>query len=284
MAAGGRQCLCHRRHVLNFRLTGPGLYLLGLLVLPGLLVSGSALAARALDDAGHFDASLLQIDEAEYLGDRAADVPVTTEHGQSTLATLMADKPTLLMLAYYGCGHSCPVTLKNLGRLEIGAAPEEFKVLILSFDPLDTLDTMGAAQTALGEVPDNWTFGLLDEAASRRLADSVGFRFFFSERDQVFVHPAVLVFLSPESEVMRYLFGAQPRARDIELALVESRNRTPRLGEVVDMFKLSCFQFDASRSRYVLHPTVIFGGAGIAMLGLVGLAALASRKHSLGDS
>jgi hypothetical protein len=50
------------------------------------------------------------------------------------------------------------------------------------------------------------------------------------------------------------------------------------------MFKLSCFQFDASRSRYVLHPTVIFGGAGIAMLGLVGLATLASRKHSLGES
>ena len=48
----------------------------------------------------------------------------------------------------------------------------------------------------------------------------MGFRFFYSETDQVFVHPAVLVFLSPEREVMRYLYGL-PAPGDVDLALID---------------------------------------------------------------
>lgn len=237
---------------------------------------------RALDQAGDFDAGLLRIDEAAYLGKAVPDVTVITEEGERGLAELIGGKPTIVLLAYYGCGHSCPVTMRNLRATNVGMGREDYRVLVLSFDVRDTLDSLRAARDALGEVPDNWSFGLLGEEEARRLTESVGFRFFFSERDQVFVHPAVLVFLSPQAEVMRYLFGAEPRAQDIDLALVESRDRAPRLGEVVDMLMLSCFQFDATRSRYVLHPTVIFGGAGIGLLGLVGIAVLASRKNSLG--
>lgn len=254
-------------------------------VLIGLWLTATAsFAMRATDQAGDFDAGLLRIDEAAYLGKAVPDVTVTTEAGARRLAELIAGRPTIVLLAYYGCGHSCPVTMRNLQATDVGAASEDYRVLVLSFDVRDTVDSLRAARGSLGEIPDNWIFGLLGEDEGRRLTESVGFRFFYSERDQVFVHPAVLVFLSPEGEVMRYLFGAEPRARDVELALVESRNRTPRLGEVVDMLMLSCFQFDATRSRYVLHPTVIFGGAGLGVLGLVGVAVFASRKNSLGDT
>jgi hypothetical protein len=82
---------------------------------------------------------------------------------------------------------------------------------------------------------------------------------------------------------MRYLHGTEPREQDIKLALIESRNRVPRMNELFDTVKLTCFQFDASRSRYVLHPTLIFGGAGIGVLGIAGLVTLAFKRDSKGE-
>jgi len=245
-----------------------------------LMVWGQAFAMRAEGDGGRFDADLLRIDEASYLGRELDNVTVLTETGEFLLSDLIANQPAILQLAYYGCGHACPVMLRNLSQLQLESSTEDYRVLVLSFDAKDTLESLRDAKRALGDIPGNWTFGLLADDEIQRLTDSTGFRFFFSESDQVFVHPSVLIFLSPDGEIMRYLFGSDFRARDIDLALVESRDRVSRLGEIVDMLKLSCFQFDAARSRYVLHPTVIFGIAGIGMLGLVGLAAFASRKHS----
>ncbi len=237
---------------------------------------------QVLDRDDRFDTSLLRIDEAAHLGGTVPDVSVITLAGQHSLYELIGAKPTILLLAYYSCGHSCPVTIRGLAGVDIAARTDDYQVLVLSFDPEDSQAAMKGVRSSLESVPPNWTFGILPDGANRQLTDAVGYKYFFSERDQLYVHPAVLVFLSPEGRVMRYLYGAEPQADDVELALIESRGRAPRLNELVDMVKLTCFQFDQSRSRYVLHPTVIFGGAGFALLGLVGLATLASKKTSRG--
>lgn len=234
------------------------------------------------DEEDQFDTSLLRIDEASHLSTSVPNVTVQTANGPRKLYELISEKPTMVLLAYYSCGHTCPVTIRNLAQLNVDTPGSDYQVLILSFDVSDTMETMQGARSALDEVPENWTFGLLGAEENTRLTEAVGFNFFFSERDQTFVHPAVLVFLSPQGEVMRYLYGAQPRGEDVELALLESRNRTPALNEFIDMVKLTCFQYDASKSRYVLHPTIIFGSAGFGVLGLVGLATIASRKNSRG--
>ncbi len=259
------------------------------ILLASLLAAGPAQGAsvntmRDLERSDRLDTALLRVDEMEHLGKRVPDVQVITADGARSLHELMAGKPTILLLAYYSCGHTCPATIRSLADLQLDEARDDYQVVILSFDPADELAGMQGVAGSLDGVPDNWTFGILPEGENVRLTESVGFRYFFSERDQLYVHPAVLIFLSPEAEVMRYLYGAQPRASDVELALIESRNRAPRLNEFVDMLKLTCFQFDSSRSRYVLHPTIIFGTAGFALLGLVGLTTLASRKTSRGTT
>ncbi len=229
-----------------------------------------------------FDTSLLRVDEARHLRTSVPNVTVLTADGPRELYDLIDEKPTIVQLAYFTCAHTCPITLHNLAHLDVDASSSDYQMIILSFDVNDTVETMHAVQSTLDQVPENWVFGLLPAEDITRLTESVGFNFFFSERDQTFVHPAVLVFLSPQGEVMRYLYGIDPRREDVELALIESRNRSPVLNEIVDMVRLTCFQYDASKSRYVLHPTVIFGGAGFGLLGLVGLVALAYKKDPEG--
>ncbi len=273
MAAGCGECLFDRRHGLNVR----GLILLALLcsALPGY-------GLRVQDKDDRLDASILRIDEAARLGALVPDVEIITEEGPQSLHALIAQRPTILVLSYYSCGHTCPVTIRNLAAIEAEALGVAHQVLVVSFDSADTVATMRGVRESMGAAKANWTFGLLSEDNSRRLTEAVGFKYFFSERDQLYVHPAVLTFLSPEGQIMRYLYGAEPRTDDVSLALLETKRGTATLNEFVDMLKLTCFQFDGRRSRYVLHPTVIFGGAGLGVLGLVGLATLASRKHSRG--
>ncbi len=235
-----------------------------------------------IHDDDQFDTSLLRVDEATHLSTSVPNVTVLTAAGPRELYDLIDEKPTIVQLAYFSCRHTCPMTLRNLAQLDIDASSSDYQMIILSFDVNDTVDTMQAAQSTLDHVPENWTFGLLPAQDITRLTESVGFDFFYSEPDQTFVHPAVLVFLSPKGEVMRYLYGIDPRREDVELALIESRDRKPALNEFVDMVRLTCFQYDASKSRYVLHPTVIFGGAGFGLLGLVGLVAFTYKKDPEG--
>jgi len=254
-----------------------------LVLLPVLVWIAPATASYnriALHDA--FDPALLRIEEGRYLGQPVPDVQVVTESGPARLHGLIADRPTILLLAYYTCHGPCPTTIRSLARTLRSLEGPEHRVVVLSFDPNDTLENLRHVKSTLGQVPDSWTFGLLPPEERARLTQSVGFTFFFSERDRTFVHPTVLVFLSPKGEVMRYLYGTEPRAQDINLALIETRNRVQRLNEFVDMVKLTCYRFDPARSRYVLHPTLLFGSIGIGVLGMTGLVAFLYKRDFKG--
>ncbi|MBI1865185.1 MAG: SCO family protein [Nitrospirae bacterium] len=223
----------------------------------------------ALQDA--FDPNALRIDEGWHLGQTVPDVSVQTESGQSRLYDLIDGRPTILILAYYTCHGPCPTTIRNLLEAVRPLEGGNYRVLVLSFDKNDTLENMRRVVRTVGPVPSSWTFGLLSPEDSQRLTQAVGFTFFFSERDRAFIHPTVLTFLSPNREVTRYLYGTSPREQDIRLALAESRDRIGRLNELVDMAALVCYRYDPSRSRYVIHPALIFGGIGLGVLGVTGI-------------
>lgn len=234
----------------------------------------------ALQDA--FDPALLRIDESRYIGQRVPNVEVITESGPARLHSLIADRPTILLLAYYTCDGACLTTIQNLARVLRAVDGPEYRVIVASFDANDSMENLRHVKSTLERVPDSWTFGLLPREESARLTQSVGFTFFFSERDRAFIHPSVLVFLSPKAEVMRYLYGTEPRAQDIELALIETRERVERLNDLVDVVRLTCYRYDPARSRYVLHPTLIFGSIGLGVLGMTGLLAFFYNKDSKG--
>ena len=64
---------------------------------------------------------------------------------------------------------------------------------------------------------------------------------------------------------MRYLYGTDPRLQDIPPGLIEARNRVGRLNELVDMATLGATATTRARSRYVIHPALIFGGIGLGV-------------------
>lgn len=238
---------------------------------------------KAFDDNDIFNPEILKIDERKYLGTFVPNVRILLEDGSvEDLYSLIKEKPTILLLSYYTCEGTCPVRVDNLKKLiqKTSLKDKDFRVLNLSFDKRDTLETLREFKKLHGPFTYHWVFGIIDKKSIHELTESVGFKFFFVERDKTFVHPNVYIFLSPEGRITRYLYGVKPSERDIRIALAESTQNKISLNSVIDLAYLVCFTYDPSRSRYVVNPTLLFGGIGFSALGLVILFALLMDKFS----
>ncbi len=244
-----------------------------------LAAAGAAAEVRTpLGTDGAIDPAALRIDEAQYLGTTIPDIALRTDSGSRSLRDALGGEPAIVALGYFGCRGVCPTTLRTLAD-SLRDVRRPHRVFVLSFDSRDTPQTLAAARAQLEPLPAGWTFALLAAEDAARLAAALGYRYYFVERERVFAHPNVLVFVAGDGRVTRYLYGPQPRRRDVELALAESADGIARAADVVAALTLACFTFDPTRSRYVLHPLLAFGGAGLGVLAIAGVAAIAWRPN-----
>lgn len=228
--------------------------------------------------ASHLDPAVLAIDEAKHLGaPLPPDVPLIGEDGQRFALGALFGKPLLLLLSYYGCDGSCPVMnrllAETIGGVKRFRAGEHFRVLTLSFDAKDDLHALQQFARALAIAPETrsgWHFALAaNRDAIERVASAAGYRYSWSVPDRVFVHPAVLIVLSSEGRIARYLPATSIGPRDIELALIEADwNRAARSGRVLDLLAGACFSYSYKDGRYVLNVP-LFAAAGSVTLGAV---------------
>ena len=212
------------------------------------------------------------------------DIVLQDEAGRKVKLGDMFGKPVILTLIYYTCDRICPQMMEGLAialpRLAKKAG-KDFRVVTVSFDVQDTpqvardakrnyLKAAGASFPA-----DTWPFLMGDRANIQRLTESVGFRY-KKDVPQGFIHPVVLIFLSPDGKISRYFsvtkyeYGAPYpisfSSFDLNLALEEAAQGKP----VTELRKavLYCFSHEPpGQSKF-------FYFIGIA--GLVTLAAMIS--------
>lgn len=196
------------------------------------------------------------------------------------LADLTADRPTVLVLAWYDCKNLCGFTLRALAEAVAGlpfALGKDYRVVTVSIDPTETpVDAAASRRTvlALAGQPDGdgWRFLVGREKVIAALAQAVGFRYGFDAETRQYAHPVGLVLLEPGGRVSRYLFGMRFPPRDLRLALVETGRG--ELGSVIDQIALRCHRFDPETGRYSLAVLTLLqvagGGSATLLFGLVG--------------
>jgi protein SCO1/2 len=199
----------------------------------------------------------------EHPADRVPlDVAFADERGKSvTFAELMDGKPAILTLNYYGCPGLCTPQLNDLAKslAEVKLAEnKDYKVITLSFNPSETPEEAARKKANLlasMQRPydaDAWKFLTGTEENIRKVTQSVGFHY---EKQvgpnsmEEYIHPAVLVALSPEGKITRYLNGIQQLPFDIQMALMEASKGTVR--PTIAKTLLFCFAFDAKNKTYV---------------------------------
>ena len=204
-------------------------------------------------------------------------------------------KPVILLLSYYGCDGTCPTmnselakVLNQVKRFELG---KDYRVLTVSFDKRDTPATAADFLTksaGMAAVPaitpealkSGWRHAVVKTGAVEQFAGEVGFRFFWSDAAKAFLHPNVLVFLTPEGRVARYIYGTRMDAKTVELAITDADwERISNSTAVFDMLTGACFSYNYAEGRYQVNYSLL-AGVGSLLLGvsLLLTGALAYRR------
>ncbi len=162
-------------------------------------------------------------------------------------------RPVILTLNYYRCPMLCGLQLNGLldALRELDwTAGENFQVLTVSFDPLETaslaqikrtnyLKEYGRPQAAAG-----WHFLTGRQRSIDALLDATGFRIRFNPKTNEWMHAAALILCTPDGRVSRYLKDVRYEPRTLRLSLVEASEG--KIGSTVDRFLLFCFHYDGS--------------------------------------
>lgn len=263
-----------------------------LMALMLVLAAQAALAARpaALPEST-IDPALLQIDELKHLGTPLdAGLALIDQDGNPFTLGELRGRPAILLLSYYGCDGTCSTfnrslahALEGVGRFRLGTG---YQVLTVSFDKQDTLETTRAFVAKAGlpaSLRAGWRHAVLRDGADiPRLSASLGFNFFWSRADQTFLHPNVMVFLTPDGRVARYLYGHRLDPDNIEKALIEADwNRIANSANVIDMLTGVCFSYSYAEGRYRFNPSLLVGlGSMLLGLSVIGLGAFIYRRKT----
>jgi len=222
------------------------------------------------------DPALEGIDVEEHPGDTIPfDIALTNDAGQEvTLGDYFADgKPVLLVMAYYTCPMLCNLVLNGVvdGSREMSLVPgQDYRLLTVSIDPNDTYELAGAKKANYvksldrPEASEGWTFFAATADQSKRLADAIGFKYYYDEDRQQYAHPALVTVLTGSGVISRYLYGIEFKERDLKLALMEASEG--KIGNTFDRILLYCYHYDPDAGGYTVFAANVMKLGGVATL------------------
>lgn len=235
-------------------------------------------------------AQLEQVTVEEHLGKTIPlDLPLVDHEGR---AVKLGDyfgkgRPVILNLGYYGCPMLCGLVTQGLlkGIKSLDYLPgREFDVVTVTIDPKE--DTKLAAEKRASLLEDlgrpgaekGWSFHTAAEADIERLARSVGFGYRWDEKSEEWAHAAVVVLISPEGKISRYLYGIEFSPKDLKLGLLEASEG--KVGSTVDRILLYCFHYDSDSQGYVLFARNVMKLGGVLTLVSLGAFLLVQWRRS----
>ncbi len=223
------------------------------------------------------DPAVVKIDEKNFLGQKIdMNYILTDNKGKEFPMGEVFGKPLILAMSYYRCDGACSVlnknlraTLQDVKRWKMG---QDYNVLTVSFDQHDTLETLNAFLPKSGfsdGLPDGWRMTTMKNKEDiLRLTGSMGYKFFWSPRDAMFLHPNVYIMISPKGRVTRYLYGASISGQDMEISITKAMGEELSPANVINFIIGACFSYNYKDGKYKVNiPLFIAGGA--LLLGLL---------------
>jgi protein SCO1/2 len=172
-------------------------------------------------------------------------------------------RPVILQLSYFGCPMLCTLVsqgmVDSLNDLTLTMG-KDYEAINVSFDPKEGPDLATMKKRSFVQAynrpagAESWHFLTGKPDAIKKLTSAVGFRYKWLEDSHQFSHPAVLMVLSPEGKISRYLYGVKYDPRTLRLAMVEASHG--KVGTTLDRIILTCCAFDPSTGKYT---TTIMG-------------------------
>ncbi len=202
-----------------------------------------------------------------------------------------ARQPVVLVMSYYECPMLCSFVregvLAALQQVTLNAG-RDFQVINISIDPLETpmmaagVKTITLQRYGRAGAEQGWHFLTGSEEQIRRVADAIGFKYFYDETIDQYAHAAGIVVLTPEGKTSRYFFGIEFNPSDLRLGIVEAS--AGKVGNAIDQFLLLCYQYDPATGSYTPAIMTILRIAGaLTVIGIIVMIVTLSRSAPGGN-
>lgn len=197
------------------------------------------------------------------------DMTLKNEYNQNiTLKQAIGNKPTILTINYFDCPTLCSPLQNNLASTldKMQLKPYlEYRVITLSIHPLDTPKHALTKKTTLLNTftspfpPQTWSFLTTTQDKIDTLTDTVGFKYEKRIKEGVvdYLHPGLIVLISPQGKITRYFNGIQYLPFDLKLGLLEASKGEIR--PTITKTLLYCFAYDAKSKTYVFQAEKVVG-------------------------
>jgi protein SCO1 len=163
---------------------------------------------------------------------------------------------------------------------------QQFRIVTIDLEPSETLDKARAMRKRyIDRLPEDqraaaetgWTFLVAatpgDDAAIRRVADAVGFRYAYIKDRAEWAHPAALIMLTATGVVTRYLYGIE-----FDPAVMRESIYKAGIAEPASAvgFMLRCYHYDPAANSHARAGVLAlrFAAAGFVVLLAAALAIL----------
>lgn len=190
------------------------------------------------------------------------DIKLVNEAGDTVFLKDIIKRPTILNLVYFRCPGVCSPLMWGVSKfidevdLQLG---KDYEVITVSFDPDERID-LGIKKKAayIGnmkkkESAEHWRFFVSDSTNIAKLTQSVGFN--YKKINGQFVHPAGLVALASDGEIVRYLRGIEFLPFDIKITMVEAADG--KIGPSINRLLAVCYSYDNEGNKFVFNVTKV---------------------------
>lgn len=218
----------------------------------------------------------IEVGVIEHLGETIPlDVLFQNEDNDTVSLGELINKPTLLSFVYFDCPGICSPLLSGVSDavedmgMELG---KDFELVTISFNTRDTpekakIKKNNFVQNFSKENQEHWTYLTGTEENILKITDAVGFKFKAQGMD--FAHPGVIIMVSPEGKITRYLYGKGTVTMfgstgasmtflpfDLKMAVIEAQQgiERPTINKILEY----CFAYDSGSKTYALQITRIF--------------------------
>ncbi len=201
-------------------------------------------------------------------------------NGNNIRLSRIFTKSTVVAFVYYNCPGLCDPLMTEIADVvnKVNLEPgKDYNIVSLSFDNRDTPKIAKEKKelfTSLinRDFPDTaWRFLTGDSIAIKKVTDAAGFD--FKRVSTGFVHTSILLFVSKDGKICRYLYPDLTRKKkfgilpfDFEMANMETAQgkEVSLVGKMIQF----CFSFDPEGKTYTVNLLKIFG-AGIILAAAV---------------
>ena len=178
--------------------------------------------------------------------------------------------PTVLTLNYFECPMLCTLVLNGLAEslknLTLNAG-DDFQVITIDINPNEK--TIFANQKkknyikgfGLENMKNDWHFLTGDQESIKKIADSIGYIYYYDEQRDEYMHPAAITLLSSEGKISRYLYGIEYIVKDLKLGILEASEG--KIGSTLDKIILYCYHYDPYKNTYTIFATNVMRLGGI---------------------